>query len=270
MFTTEGNPSELNIAITLRGGQQLAAVVRDPSRTSVSADLMQGAEALLKQCYGPMLVAPGNFDSLLKLNLDNPPEKDIDMLCKKIAGLKRNLISAAFARAFDASNNGQDPGIIQVDYRDEETVWLVVKGDRVIVVFSVHFSDPDDFTYGKVFLAEFSKLVSGAPAVDVKLGEAPMEIQSIADKHKLRAPAFVSFVLEARHTVPQKRDSTINMLFQFRTYLHYHIKCNKANLHIRMRKRVYLLLQVLNRAKQEDVDREKKTATGRTFVRKKN
>ena len=46
----------------------------------------------------------------------------------------------------------------------------------------------------------------------------------------------------------------------------YHIKCSKAYMHDRMRKRVDSLLQVLNRAKAEPLEpKEKRTITGKTF-----
>merc|ERR1712225_84897 len=50
----------------------------------------------------------------------------------------------------------------------------------------------------------------------------------------------------------------------FRNYLHYHIKCSKAFLHTRMRLRVEELLQVLNRAKIKNANKEMKTMSGRT------
>ena len=40
---------------------------------------------------------------------------------------------------------------------------------------------------------------------------------------------FSSFtVLEPRHTKPEARESTINLIHTFRNYLHYHIKCSKV------------------------------------------
>lgn len=214
-----------------------------------------------------MLCAPsGQNDAQVKVDLNSPPEP-ANLL--KVSGLKRNMMAAVFARAFDAALQGQAVPLIELDYRSDETMWIQVTGDRVVVIFSVHFKVADDLTYGKVFLSEFSKNISGAPSCDTKLGQAPLEIAS-APEYKKNAPAYVSFLLENRHIVPQKRDATINGIFQFRTYLHYHIKCNKANLHIKMRKRVVLLLQILNRAKQEPENSEKKVASGRTFVRKKN
>jgi actin related protein 2/3 complex subunit 2 len=79
--------------------------------------------------------------------------------------------------------------------------------------------------------------------------------------------AYVVFVLFDRHFAKEKRAKTIDTLQTFRNYLHYHIKCSKSHLHTRMRNRVESLLKILNRAKQ-DLPVEKKTITGRTFVRK--
>lgn len=71
------------------------------------------------------------------------------------------------------------------------------------------------------------------------------------------------------HFSADNRERTITSLSTFRNFLHYHIKCAKAYMHIRMRKRVDTLLQVLNRAKPDLVgSTEKKTASGKSFVRK--
>lgn len=80
---------------------------------------------------------------------------------------------------------------------------------------------------------------------------------------------YVTFVLNPRHyQTAQSKINTISLIQYFRNYLHYHIKCSKAYMHSRMRAKVDQFLKVLNRAKPEVVDKEKKTASGKTFVRK--
>lgn len=54
-------------------------------------------------------------------------------------------------------------------------------------------------------------------------------------------------------------DATISHIQLFRDYLHYHIKCSKAYMHSRMRARVAEFLKVLNRAKMENREVERKT-----------
>lgn len=78
---------------------------------------------------------------------------------------------------------------------------------------------------------------------------------------------FISFALEQRHVKGKAKDKAITLLTGFRNYLHYHIKCSKTYLHMRMRKRVAGWLQVLNRAVPV-IESEKKTASGKTFSRK--
>lgn len=72
---------------------------------------------------------------------------------------------------------------------------------------------------------------------------------------------FYFSVLFPRHTNPQTRANTINLIHMFRDYLHYHIKCSKAYIHSRMRAKTSDFLKVLNRARPEPKTVEKKTIT---------
>lgn len=66
----------------------------------------------------------------------------------------------------------------------------------------------------------------------------------------------------------EKKATAVGLLHMLRNYVQYHIKCSKALFHQRMRARVVALLQVMNRARMEEVvQKAKKTASGRTFVR---
>merc|ERR1712038_793373 len=48
---------------------------------------------------------------------------------------------------------------------------------------------------------------------------------------------------------PDMRDTAIDLLCCFHPYVNYHIKCNKAHIHSRMRKKLAELLKIMNRAK---------------------
>ena len=227
-----------------------------------------GALEYIRSIYGPLLAQPEqgyNVTCRINVGAQPPNGMTIERMAMLVAQMHRNLIAAPIAIVCnDVLNKRAKNGIMQIDYRPYESMWVKPNGDRVAVIFSIKFTDPDDIVFGKVFLTEFSKNLSGAPAVDVKLREPPRDI---AQCRNLCADGYVTFMLENRHFAPRQLEKTLNMLVQFRDYLHYHLKCSKAYLHIRMRARVELLLQVLNRAKQE-LPKEKKTASGRTFVRK--
>lgn len=92
----------------------------------------------------------------------------------------------------------------------------------------------------------------------------PGEIASV--KNLGKPDGFITQVLFDRHFKPEARAKTIDMAIIFRNYLMYHLKCSKSHLNTRMRLRVDSLLKILNRAKQE-LPKEKKTASGRTFAR---
>ena len=42
-----------------------------------------------------------------------------------------------------------------INYRDDETMYVEAKKDRVTVIFSTVFRDDSDITFGKVFMQEF-------------------------------------------------------------------------------------------------------------------
>lgn len=234
------------------------------------ADLRQhGAEARVKQIYGPLVVNPEQgYDFSLQIDLDNIPSDKKDSLPKSISYLKRNVISAPFLRLFDAvSGKGSCPPIT-INYRDNEAMYLRHEQDRAVVFFSINFRDSDDVVISKVFLQEFAnarKTISNAPAITYSQKEAPLELRGVPGLREGEDQGFVTFVLFGNHLLENRRQHTIDMVHLFRNYLHYHIKCSKAHMHTRMRLRTEALLQVLNRAKQKKAVKEMKTITGRTF-----
>lgn len=79
---------------------------------------------------------------------------------------------------------------------------------------------------------------------------------------------YLSLALSARHLEGEGRlEKAVGMIGSYRSYLYYHIKCTKSNMHSRMRARVNSWLQVLNRAVPDKHSAEKKTIGGRTFKR---
>lgn len=235
--------------------------------------MKNGGSEDLKRIYGPFVSQPeSGYDVTLRLDLDNlPAEKE--KLPAKFSLFKRHLFAAPFKRVFQSVVKGGGNQIVQLNFHDDEMIWIKPEGDRVIVIFSVSFKDPDDQVFAKVFLQEFAdarRNMSNAPTVTyTQRGEVPLELQGVQGVRAGANQGFVSFVLFQTHLAENNQIKTINNIQLFRDYLHYHIKCAKAYMHIRMRARVKSLLQVLNRARPEAlVPKEKKLMSGRTFVRK--
>lgn len=242
--------------------------------------IKHGATEVLQQVYGNMLQEtpePG-YDVTLQFDSSNPGA-DKDKLPAKIGLLKRHILAGPFKKVFEAIDKGTGvaslPKLIQISYRDDEAFFIKPENDRAIIIFSIVFKDEADQVISKVFLQEFAdarRTMSNAPAVSFAQKEAPLELRGVPGIGTQENVGYVSFVLFKGHVTDKVREKSIDNIQTFRDYLHYHIKCSKAFLHTRMRNRVSSLLQVLNRAKMEMTQVEKKTSkkttmSGRTFNR---
>lgn len=231
-----------------------------------------GADDLLTRVYGDFLMpAPENgFSVSLMIDLKKVPAEQRETVIKNAGLLKRNCFAAVFEKYFQFQERGEEGHRRAViHYRDEETMYIEAKSDRVTVIFSTIFKDETDIIIGKVFMQEFKegrKASHTSPQVIFSHRDPPMELRD-TDAKTGDNIGYITFVLFPRHTNVQVRDSTINLIHIFRDYLHYHIKCSKAYIHSRMRAKTADFLKVLNRARPEKKGNEKKTITGRTFVR---
>lgn len=253
--------------------------------------LQYGAETVLQREYGSYITSPEagyDFSILVDLeNLPTPPEER-EELVRRISLLKRNAMAAPFERAFDefsklseeashytseSAPQGIKEGgeVMAIHYREEEAIYIKASHDRVTVIFSTIFRDETDRIFGKVFLQEFvdarRRAIQNAPQVLFR-SDPPLELQGmkgVGTTGEKGEVGFVTFVLFPRHLTPQRRAENISHIQTFRDYFHYHIKASKAFIHSRMRRRTADFLQVLNRARPENEEKERKTASGRTF-----
>lgn len=249
-----------------------------------------GVKELLQREYGPYIVEPEqgyNFSLLLDLETLPPSAEDREALIEKISLLKRNALAAPFEKAFaefdelaaEATRNSAELYVpeesktetMAIHYRAEESMFIKPSHDRVTVIFSTVFKDETDRIYGKIFLQEFvdarKRAIQNAPQVLYSQKEPPLEIRNVPGLKVSDDIGYVTFVLFPRHLALQRREKCISHIQIFRDYFHYHIKCSKAYMHSRMRFRVTEFLKVLNRAKPENLEKERKTASGRRFDR---
>ncbi|CAK5080595.1 unnamed protein product [Meloidogyne enterolobii] len=229
-----------------------------------------GADELIKREYEHFLSATpeSGYNISLIFNLADISD-DFMEIVKKASFLKRNCFASVFEKYFKFQEEGQEgERRAVVHFREDETLFVEAKSDRVTVIFSTIFKDPDDVIIGKIFLQEFRegrKASQTAPQIIYSVGEPPLELKNCSEAKIGPNVGYITFVLFPRHTNKKARDDTINLIYTFRDYLHYHIKCSKAYLHSRMRAKTNDFLKVLNRARPETKG-EKKTITGRTFI----
>ncbi|KAI6214257.1 Arp2/3 complex 34 kDa subunit [Aphelenchoides besseyi] len=247
-----------------------------------------GADEYLKRTYDNLCSeAEAGYNASLMFNLEQLPD-DFKSLIERASLFKRNCFASVFEKYFKFQEQGQEgKERAVINYREDETMYIEAKADRVTVIFSTLFKDPDDvvcthqstrFICSQEF-REGRKASQTAPAVLYSVGEPPLELKSFPGARTGENVGYITFgeychistltskfpVLFPRHTKGAARENTINLIHTFRDYLHYHIKCSKAYLHSRMRNKTNDFLKVLNRARPE-VKSEKKTITGRSFV----
>jgi len=244
----------------------------------------------LEREYGCYIVAPENgYDFSVMVDLEKLPEESEarDDLVRRLSLLKRNAMAAPFERAFDefarlkeeasrftsesAPEGVREGGeVMAIHYRDEEAIYIKASHDRVTVIFSTVFREETDRIFGKVFLQEFvdarRRAIQNAPQVLFR-NDPPLELQGVPGLKDsgLGEIGYVTFVLFPRHLTLQRREEVVSHIQTFRDYFHYHIKASKAYIHSRMRRRTADFLQVLRRARPENEEKERKTASGRTF-----
>ncbi|KAJ2984725.1 hypothetical protein NUW58_g5911 [Xylaria curta] len=249
-----------------------------------------GAEDVLQREYGQYVVPPETgYDFSVLIDLENlPADKDErDELIKKISLLKRNAMAAPFEHAYaeyyklkeaaskytteEAPQGVREGGeVMAIHYRDEEAIYVKASHDRVTVIFSTIFREETDRVFGKVFIQEFvdarRRAIQNAPQVLFR-NDPPLELQGVPGVATASdgEVGYVTFVLFPRHLTPQRMPDVISHIQTFRDYFHYHIKASKAYIHSRMRRRTADFLQVLRRARPENEEKERKTASGRTF-----
>ncbi|MCJ1352859.1 MAG: ARP2/3 actin-organizing complex subunit Arc34 [Icmadophila ericetorum] len=252
--------------------------------------LRYGAEDVLQREYGQYIVTPETgYDFSIEVDLEDLPQdpEAREELVRRISLLKRNAMAAPFERAFDDFYKMQEEAskftsesapegvaeggeVMAIHYREEEAIFIKASHDRVTVIFSTIFREETDRIFGKVFLQEFvdarRRAIQNAPQV-LFHNEPPLELQNVPGlaKSSKGEVGYVTFVLFPRHLTPQRRQESISHIQTFRDYFHYHIKASKAYIHSRMRRRTADFLQVLNRARPENEEKERKTASGRTF-----
>jgi actin related protein 2/3 complex subunit 2 len=255
VWTSQGNEGEINISLSYGAAQDI---------------LEKGGMARLQKIYGPHLVSAENgYDVTLQYSWQEISQSR-DKTLTDISMIKAWVCASPLLTAMESAESGGSlGGLVDVALRDsQERMWIVQDGsDRITVLFSVYFRDPDDMVFAKVFFQEFKKSMQGAPSCDFNV-QPPGELRNVQNLPRGQQIGYVTFVVFDRHFKGGKKDNAAFTLTTFRNYLHYHIKCSKSHMHTRMRNRTENLLKIINRAKQEPVDTEKKTATGRTFVRK--
>jgi len=250
-----------------------------------------GLEGYLKTVYGDWLQpTQEKYTATISFKIDGIDEKEQQKILQIAPLIKRYVMMTPFAYSFDLFLKQKSFDPISIPYRKEESIYIIYyeKEKSLIIIYSIKFDDEDDNELGRIFLQEFKdsrrdRELGSAPSVSFTQGVKPLEliqtktsdsksfpftVRETDDKDFLKNYGFVSFSLQNAHCSEEKRYSTVDKLLSFRNYFHYHIKCSKAYMHIRMRSRCAKLQEELEQSKDKaGITVKAKTFQGLTFER---
>lgn len=211
-----------------------------------------GSQAVIDRLFPGAEVAPlPGYNFALQFDCDSLQEPD--KFINDISEIKRHLIGGPLDNAFSKllENQSESLALSMVQYRHSEAMFICPSASKIVVIFLIDFADPTDKAIARVFLQEFleaQRTIRNAPPVSFSK-DAPGELSKLKhpfSKTSDTAAGYLSFAIEERHITGANKDKAITLLTGFRNYLHYHIKCSKTYLHMRMRKRVVGWMQVTN------------------------
>uniref|UniRef100_A0A0N4ZG99 Arp2/3 complex 34 kDa subunit n=1 Tax=Parastrongyloides trichosuri TaxID=131310 RepID=A0A0N4ZG99_PARTI len=223
-----------------------------------------GAMDVLKRIYGNYLLPKPmeNYDVTLKYDLDSIPD-DYQDIIRNASLLKRNCFAAVFEKYFKLQQSGEvtkEQAVIH--YRDDETLYVEARQDRVTVIIATQFTDPEDTIYGNIFLQEYvegRKVNKTSPQIIFSNGKPPAEMANITTPLINDENVFyVAFILEKRHTALNVMENTIDLIHIFRDDLHYHIKCSRRYVHSRMVKKADEFVKIIHRGHMDPSTNETK------------
>jgi hypothetical protein len=169
------------------------------------------------------------------------------------------------------------PPMAEIQLRQMETMWLVTKPDRVVVIMSVSVEDDVDVALGRAFCQEFAETNRSSnastfqpPCSFNETKEMPADIRGVNFDRGLPNVGFISLTLTDQSVKGMSEDrlhALARPVMTFRIFFLFHLKHAKAYLHSRLRKRLdQWALHVAQTRRSKNSGKEtRRLASGKVF-----
>ncbi|CAG8561249.1 13878_t:CDS:2 [Acaulospora colombiana] len=180
--------------------------------------LQWGVQDMLQREYSPycQTETEAGYDLSLEFVLQELPEsrEEREALVRKVSLIKRNLLAQPFERAFEQQAQFEEekktdptPDLMQINYRDQEAIYIQAQHDRVTVIFSTLFKEETDRIFGRVFLQEFvdarrRPAIQNAPQVLYSSKEPPLEIRHLPELQNAGESEDIGYVTFGSYMSP--------------------------------------------------------------------
>jgi actin related protein 2/3 complex subunit 2 len=245
-------------------------------RLSCAAEIAEyGGNDVFEKLYGKYKVEPSankgiTFTHAIQIDLNGLEEAEQENLITLAARLKANLLGSPIIWAAEQFANKSNFAPFEVPYRGStgESYFVTPNDQGASVTFRIRFGDKGDKVIAGVFFQELGsdavrRKIAGSPVFRFS-DEPPGELQQFSALQGDKALfSYVTIVLQQRQLSETKRIETADLVPLFRNYIHYHIKCAKAFLHLKMRARAADLLTKLASATPEPKQKVRRGASGK-------
>lgn len=232
----------------------------------------RGGNKALQDIYGSFVSEPTDGNSFaidIDISTLDTEEKKAKII-EDIGKLRTNAIGGFFHYFFDSLNEGKIEAPFRMQFGTDTQLYVVPAKDRIVFIYDLAFNDKADQAIARLVMREFNdakklKELQRAPPCNFSV-KAPMELEQFKVTEPQGNIGFLSVAVLKEHVTDKKRRANAaSMLQVLRSHVQYHLKCSKAYIHSRMRKRVKDLLKILSRAKQTA---EEAAVSGRRVVKR--
>lgn len=257
-------------------GSKLQLQVRYPFLTEV---LRHGSQALLERVWAGLPLKLSLQGEFLDIALDTQALGEdvaarqrcarllastrifllIGPLVERLRWLREATqgIAAAPTAAKDASKAMTPPPPLEFRVRQTETIWIVVKQDRVLIILSVHLDDEVDVALGRAFCQEFAETNRipnnfSPPCSFHESKDLPNDLRNTPPANPPNV-GFLTLTLSdqsVRGASEERLHTLARPVMTFRNFFLFHLKHAKSYLHSRLRRRLNGWEHVLNLARR--------------------
>uniref|UniRef100_A0A0D9W735 Arp2/3 complex 34 kDa subunit n=1 Tax=Leersia perrieri TaxID=77586 RepID=A0A0D9W735_9ORYZ len=211
------------------------------------------AEIIEPPKEGYALTLKLNFSGLIR-------PKDRIKAINKISLLQSVILSSQLK---DMLGSLGSSGTMKLVYNQRDPFFVSKTPAKINAIFPMRFRDDTDLAIASSFFQELEDLGSESSSFSraPRCSWSPIpppELRGEYVHHLTTNGGFVSFDILARHVKGRRAARTAWILLNFQSYVKYHIKCTRGHIQSRMRKRLEIMTEKLQKGFKAFIDKIKR------------
>ncbi|KAK9137807.1 hypothetical protein Sjap_008401 [Stephania japonica] len=237
-----------------------------PQANSIPYHALQGLYSNMVEVVQP---PKEGYQLTLKIDITKMPQRKEDRIrvvteiCSVQAVLLSSQLKEMLWHLFSLDNFRMMFKPIKLVYHPREPFYVVRQPDKITVIFPMRFQDNSDVVIATTLFQELRYVGSSGSCTKAPPCSwspiPPVELRGESFEDLSTNGGFVSFDIFSHHIENSKLDKTVWNLLNFYAFVKCHVKCTRGLIQRRMRKRMEILSEVLQKtgiARNELADRK--------------